>query len=180
MLEEPDRIFDPHHQTNRPYLLRELRRHPENARFFANREEFEAIDHQRFTRDYLFNAKSTLFSDQSSLSPNLDTVIGMIHQSGGLAFLAHPFVYSKHLIDSLDELAKSGIDGVECHYGTFTSEQKRFLSDFCMQTELFQSGGSDFHGLDMRPKNIMGLSNGERIPLGLIEPWLCLVSQHII
>lgn len=33
MCENPERIFDPNYDTNRPYLLEELRRHSENAVF---------------------------------------------------------------------------------------------------------------------------------------------------
>lgn len=43
-----------------------------------------------------------------------------------------------------------------------------------------RSGGSDFHGLDMRPKNRMGFSSGERIPLDLIREWLPLVEKQMI
>ena len=135
---------------------------------------------QRFSRDYLFNAQSALYSDQSSLSPNLMTLLDMINTCGGLAFLAHPFVYSQNVISSLDDLAASGIDGMECFYGTFTSEQKKFLFDFCEEKGLFKSGGSDFHGLKMRPKNIIGYSDGEKIPFSLIEPWFKKVERSLI
>lgn len=180
MLRHPESVFDPHRDTERPYLLAELRRHPENARFFGSAEALEAIDEQQFTRNYLFNVESPLFCDQSSLSPTLSCVIEMIHQSGGLAFLAHPFAYSKHLTDHLEALAETGLDGVECHYGTFTAEQKIFLCSFCRERGLYCSGGSDFHGLDMRPKNRMGFSSGERIPLDLIREWLPLVEKQMI
>ncbi|MBQ2242193.1 MAG: PHP domain-containing protein [Clostridia bacterium] len=180
MKEEPHTIFDPSRETNRPYLLREMQRHPENVRFFESEEEFLNLTPQRFSRDYLFNAQSALYSDQSSLSPDLMTLLDMINTCGGLAFLAHPFVYSQNVISSLDDLAASGIDGMECFYGTFTSEQKKFLFDYCEEKGLFKSGGSDFHGLKMRPKNIIGYSDGEKIPFSLIEPWFKKVERSLI
>lgn len=180
MKEEPHTIFDPSRETNRPYLLREMQRHPENVRFFESEEEFLNLTPQRFSRNYLFNAQSSLYSDQSSLGPDLMTVLDMINTCGGLAFLAHPFVYSQNVISSLDDLAASGIDGMECFYGTFTSEQKRFLFDYCEEKGLFKSGGSDFHGLKMRPKNIIGYSDGEKIPFSLIEPWFKKVERSLI
>ena len=180
MKEEPHTIFDPSRETNRPYLLREMQRHPENVRFFESEEEFLNLTPQRFSRDYLFNAQSALYSDQSSLSPDLMTLLDMINTCGGLAFLAHPFVYSQNVISSLDDLAASGIDGMECFYGTFTSEQKKFLFDYCEEKGLFKSGGSDFHGLKMRPKNIIGYSDGEKIPFSLIEPWFKRVERSLI
>ena len=180
MKEEPHTIFDPSRETNRPYLMREMQRHPENVRFFESEEEFLNLTPQRFSRDYLFNAQSALYSDQSSLSPDLMTLLDMINTCGGLAFLAHPFVYSQNVISSLDDLAASGIDGMECFYGTFTSEQKKFLFDYCEEKGLFKSGGSDFHGLKMRPKNIIGYSDGEKIPFSLIEPWFKKVERSLI
>ena len=180
MREEPWTIFDPSRETNRPYLMREMQRHPENIRFFESEEEFLNLTPQRFSRDYLFNAQSALYSDQSPLSPDLMTLLDMINTCGGLAFLAHPFVYSHNVISSLDELAASGIDGMECFYGTFTNEQKKFLFDYCEEKGLFKSGGSDFHGLKMRPKNIIGYSNGEKIPFSLIEPWFDKVKNSLI
>ena len=180
MKEEPHTIFDPSRETNRPYLLREMQRHPENVRFFESEEEFLNLTPQRFSRDYLFNAQSALYSDQSPLSPDLMTLLDMINTCGGLAFLAHPFVYSQNVISSLDDLAASGIDGMECFYGTFTHEQKKFMFDYCEEKGLFKSGGSDFHGLKMRPKNIIGYSDGEKIPFSLIEPWFKKVERSLI
>ena len=180
MREEPRIIFDPSRETNRPYLMREMQRHPENVRFFESEEEFLKLTPQRFSRNYLFNAQSPLYSDQSPLSPDLMTVLDMISTCGGLAFLAHPFVYSQNVISSLDDLAASGIDGMECFYGTFTSEQKKFLFDYCEEKGLFKSGGSDFHGLKMRPSNPIGFSSGEKIPFSLIQPWFGKVENNLI
>ena len=180
MKEEPHTIFDPSRETNRPYLMREMQRYPENVRFFESEEEFLSLTPQKFSRNYLFNAQSALYSDQSPLSPDLLTVLDMISTCGGLAFLAHPFVYSQNVISSLDDLAASGIDGIECFYGTFTPEQKKFMFDYCEEKGLFKSGGSDYHGLKMRPGNPIGFSAGEKIPFSLIEPWFGRVENSLI
>ncbi len=180
MIEEPWTLFDPSHDTNRPHLLAEIKRHPENLRFFESEEEFLNLNHQRFMRNYLFNAQSVLYSDQSPLSADLSTVLDMIKSCGGLAFLAHPFSYSQNVLSSLDDLAAVGLDGMECFYGTFTREQKKFMFDFCEEKGLFKSGGSDYHGVKMRPKNILGYSDGEKIPFSLIEPWFGRVESSVI
>ena len=176
MCEQPEAIFDPGRETDRPYLLAELKRHPENARFFKSRDEFESITPGSFSREYLFNPRSPLFSDQSSLTPSIEKVIRIIRECGGLAFLAHPFVYSESIINALDEVVSCGLDGIECYYGTFNEEQKQFLEAYCDENGLFKSGGSDHHGLDMRPNNIMGHSAGESIPYSLVSPWLDKIS----
>ena len=180
MIEKPWTLFDPSHKTNRPYLLAEMKRHPENARFFDSDEEFFNLSEQRFTRNYLFNAQSVLYSDQSPLSPDISTVLDIIKKCGGLAFLAHPFSYSQNVLASLDSLASCGLDGIECFYGTFTADQKKFMYNFCEEKELFKSGGSDYHGRIMRPQNILGHSNGEKIPFSLIEPWFKKIESSLI
>ena len=180
MIEEPWTLFDPSRETNRPYLLNEIKHHPENRRFFESEDEFLHIDRQRFARNYLFNATSPLYSDQSSLSVDLLTVLDMIKSCGGLSFLAHPFSYSQNVLSSIDDLAASGIDGLECHYGTFTAEQKRFMTDYCDARNLYKSGGSDYHGRIMRPYNVLGYSAGEKIPFSLIEPWIGKVEKSFL
>lgn len=172
MCEHPEAVFDPGRKNDRPYLLAELQRHPENARFFRSRDEFESINRHRFSREYLFNPRSPLFSDQSSLVPSIEKVIHIIRECGGLTFLAHPFVYSQNIIDSLDEVVAYGLDGIECYYGTFNEEQKQFLETYCDKNGLLKSGGSDHHGLDIRPNNIMGRSAGESISYSLVSSWL--------
>lgn len=176
MCEHPEAVFDPGRENYRTYLLAELRRYPENARFFRSRDEFESIDRHRFSREYLFNPRSPLFSDHSSLLPSIEKVIRIIKECGGLTFLAHPFVYSKNIINALDEVVAYGLEGIECYYGTFNKEQKQFLEDYCDKRGLLKSGGSDHHGLDMRPNNIMGRSAGETIPYSLVSPWLDKIS----
>ncbi len=172
MCEHPETVFDPGRKNNRPHLLAELQKHPENARFFKSYDEFENITPGSFSREYLFNPQSPLFSDQSSLFPSLEKVLYIIRECGGLTFLAHPFVYSESIINALDEVVAYGLDGIECYYGTFTEPQKQFLATYCDENGLLKSGGSDHHGLDMRPDNIMGRSAGQAIPHSLVSPWL--------
>jgi predicted metal-dependent phosphoesterase TrpH len=104
----------------------------------------------------------------------------MIRKCDGLSFLAHPFLYSQNVLSSLDTLAECGLDGMECFYGTFTTEQKRFLFNYCEEKGLYKSGGSDYHGIKMRPKNLLGYSNGEKIPHSLIEPWFKKIEWSLI
>jgi len=181
MCHHPETLFDLKRGGNRIVLQQEMLRFATNARFFKSEEEFRTINRHRFTRDYLFNPHSTLYVDQSSLFPSLEQVIGWIHQAGGLAFLAHAFIYAPSIVASLDDITASyALDGLECHYGTFTKEQKAFMDEYCLQKGLFRSGGSDSHGLDFRPENHMGYSAGERIEQDLIEPWLDKVRASLI
>ncbi len=89
-------------------------------------------------------------------------------------------MYSENIILALDNIAEYALDGMECFYGTFTPEQKRFMVDHCDKNNLLKSGRSDYHGLVMRPNNILGFSAGERIPFDLIEPWLARAKESLI
>ena len=176
----PESLFDPTHETNRPYLLREIQRYPENACFFKSREEFEKMDRHRFARDYLFHAGSSLYSDQSCFCLSFSDTVKVIHDCGGLAFLAHPLLYAPHFVSYLEDIACSDIDGIECCYGTFTTEQQQFLMDFCLNHGLYQSGGSDFHGLNKRPLNIFGQAGGAPILQTMIEPWFSIIKEQCL
>ncbi len=178
---------DPYNHPNlfdlgpRPLILEEARRFPENAHFFESEEEFYTMSRHRWARYYLFNPKSELYIDQSAMFPSLRDVTEAIHQAGGLAFLAHTYIYSPTIAEALEDVALHyGLDGLECHYGIFTPEQKKTLCDFCDAHGLYKSGGSDFHGYAMRPDNIMGRSGGERIELSLVADWLDKVKDSLI
>ncbi len=165
----------------RQLILDDMKKHKENARFFNSEAEFKTIVRTVFARQYMFNPESPLYINASSCYANAQKVVEAIHQSGGLAFLAHPFSYSPHAISMLENTVKKlSLDGCECEYATFTSEQKEFMHNFCDEHNLFKSGGSDFHGLAARPQNIMGFSNGERIKKELIFDWLPLIKDKII
>lgn len=166
---------------SRMRMLENMRRHIQNARFFRSEDEFMTCSRHVFFRNYLNNTKSTLFVDRSSLLPSLEQTVDIIHKCGGKAFLAHIYSYCDEVVRSFEDIAQNyNLDGIECHYGTFTKEQKNTLCDYCEKHNLFMSGGSDFHGYKMRPENIFGKSAGEPIPLELITPWLDLVKDSLI
>ena len=112
--------------------------------------------------------------------PTVKSIIESIHSCGGLAFLAHALIYDETLVATLDEIIAEGLDGLECHYGTFTAEQQAFLCAKCHEHHIYMSGGSDFHGLDMRPKNLMGLAGGIKIPRSLVSDWENQVADRLI
>lgn len=170
MSESPWDILIKGKDIARAFWLEEMKRHPENARFFKSEEEFLNMTEGPFARLYLFNPSSPLYIDATYLFHEYGEIAEAIHLCGGLAFLAHPFIFSKNVTDNLEEF--TCLDGMECHYGTFTKEQKRFACDFCDAHGLYKSGGSDYHGEDMRPQNVFARSCGERIELSLITDWI--------
>lgn len=70
--------------------------------------------------------------------------IDLIHDAGGLAFLAHPGIYSFDV--PLEILVKHGLDGIEVYHSKHAAETTAHWLDVANEHDLLISGGSDFHG----------------------------------
>ena len=75
--------------------------------------------------------------------------IDLIHQAGGLAFLAHP--HSLKLNDEeieikIKKLKDIGLDGVEYAHSKHTNEQTVLYKQIALKYGMLLSAGSDFHG----------------------------------
>ncbi|MDD4624594.1 MAG: PHP domain-containing protein [Bacilli bacterium] len=167
---EENIVFNPKKESCRSYLVKEIKRYPENYKFFLEKSSIDSKS--GFTRNEAFNPKSPLYVDESSLFPSLDKAIDIVHKSGGLCFLAHTFAYSPTIVNELDNIINNyEFDGIECYYTTFTEEQTKFLLDYCSKHNLFMSGGSDFHGNNKINHN-MGIGSGNmNIHEHIIKPW---------
>lgn len=71
--------------------------------------------------------------------------IALIHDSGGLAVLAHPGL--NHTDEVIPDLVRAGMDGIECfHSKHSTSMTQRYL-EIADHHRLLVTGGSDCHGM---------------------------------
>ncbi|MDQ3704611.1 MAG: PHP domain-containing protein [Chloroflexota bacterium] len=90
--------------------------------------------------------------------------IGLIHEAGGVAVLAHPTKVN-NVEDVLPVLVEAGLDGLEVYYGEYDSLTKSWLRSLAEKYALICTGGSDFHGLS-------SLSHAQ---LASVEvPWECV------
>ncbi len=71
--------------------------------------------------------------------------ISAIRGAGGLPSLAH-FADAYERIDLVEELAKSGLGGLEVHYRHFDADTVADLADVARELRLIPTGGSDYHG----------------------------------
>ncbi len=98
--------------------------------------------------------------------------IELIHQSGGIAVLAHPLLYGlgqEQLRLLFSRLRKAGLDGVEVFYSSNSREEERLSRQLARDYDLVPSGGSDFHG-DNKPEISLGTGRGNlRIPYSVLE-----------
>lgn len=142
---EENIVFDPKVESSRVAFVKEIKKYPDNFKFFLY--ESSITTDSGFTRNEVYNPKSPLYVDESSLFPSLEKTIDMIHSAGGLAFLAHVYAYSSNISEELINILDNyNLDGLECFYTTFTDEQSKYLVDLCKKRSLYMSGGSDFHG----------------------------------
>lgn len=159
MAQNPEALFDPDRITSRFSFLTEIKRHPENERFFD--KPMAEVTDRDFSREYIYNPASALFV-KIDLFPSFDKTVEMIHNAGGKVFLAHTYEYTPHIAASLAEMAPK-LDGIECYYTTFSAEQTEYLCDFCKQNGLLMSGGSDFHGEPIKSNKIGAATLGAPI-----------------
>lgn len=168
-------IFDPTFESCRQAFAREIKKYSENNKFFLNQDTINT--NRGFTRNEVHNPKSPLYVNQTSLYPSLKKTIEMIHNSGGLAFLAHTFAYSSNITKELLNIINNfELDGLECYYTTFTKEQSDYLTQICKSKGMYKSGGSDFHGIRKKNHNL-GIGNGNLcINESIVNDW---VSTYI-
>ena len=73
----------------------------------------------------------------------LPEIVKMIKAAGGFAVCAHP---SRFLLDNVDILIDSGIEGLEVLHPDLSDDEKALSYKICMEKNLYVSGGSDHSG----------------------------------
>lgn len=123
----------------------ELIKYEENKSILKE-DVWQSFSH--FFRKGLTNKNSKLYINHAEFKPSIKEVIDIIHSSGGIAFLAHPYQYKfSDIEDFLDRIFdQNELDGIECFYTLFSEEQTNYLKDFANKRNILISGGSDYHG----------------------------------
>ena len=163
--------WDPIHDWANPTIYREIKKYPQNQEKCPKDmwEDFEIFRHK-----YCYNKNSMIYIDKTKDFPTIEEGINQIHNAGGLAFLAHIYIYKwaedkKKLIDDL--VNNYDFDGIECYYSKFTNEQSEYVLEVCKKRNLYKSGGCDYHG-ENSPDIQLGVGKGNlEIPNEIIEEW---------
>ncbi|MFO7860433.1 MAG: PHP domain-containing protein [Desulfosalsimonas sp.] len=102
------------------------------------------------------------YVDRFRIKP--EEAIFHIHQSGGVAVLAHPGLLVFELGGELEKLvaglAAMGLDGLEAYYSSHSPRQTAAFEAIAEKYDLLLTGGSDFHG-DINPEIRMGKGAGD-------------------
>lgn len=76
--------------------------------------------------------------------PDVFDVLEEILSAGGIAVLAHPYLYDS--IELMDALVEKGLCGVEAWHPTMSEEETAAMLKYAKKHKLLATGGSDFHG----------------------------------
>ena len=112
---------------------------------------------------YLYKVHSSIF-----YRTDAKIVIDAIHEAGGIAILAHPKdIEKKYKIDIeefLPHLIEIGIDGIEVYNSIHKFEDTIKYKKLAEKYELLTSGGSDYHGPNVKGKVKLGMVTKDYIP----------------
>jgi predicted metal-dependent phosphoesterase TrpH len=92
------------------------------------------------------------YVERYKLAP--EAAIQLVRRSGGLAVLAHPFIYGRYgerkasldLGRWLPRLREAGLEGIEVYYPNYPRRARRQLLALAIKYGLLITGGSDYHG----------------------------------
>ena len=153
------------------HMYFELIKHKENMKYMS--EFMDSFNN--FRRNGLDNPNSIFYMGENNYpQPLFRDVVDVIHKSGGLVFLAHPFEYMfEDTISFIDYLRREvQLDGIECFHPSAESDNRiEKLIIYARKNNLYISGGSDYHGT--KKHNIdLGVGTGTlKIPKEYIEEW---------
>lgn len=94
-----------------------------------------------------------------------EEAVALIHAAGGAAVLAHP-VYVRDFPTVVERLVPAGLDGIEVYYPDHTPDIEWCAGELAQHFGLIMTGGSDFHGLNMTGKAMLGAALA---PPGAVE-----------
>ncbi|PKM67363.1 MAG: hypothetical protein CVU94_06505 [Firmicutes bacterium HGW-Firmicutes-19] len=103
--------------------------------------------------------------------PDARDVIHYIHQTRGIAILAHPMISVKSLED-VKEL--KSLDGIEVYCSYHDQQQGLKVKQFAEDQNLLISAGSDYHG-----KNKPSINLGDTHEEGSSEEWFLKIKEAI-
>lgn len=90
---------------------------------------------------------------------NYKEAINLIKSAGGYAILAHPHsleLNKEELLEMIKELMNYGLDGIEVYHSNHSEEQMLEYKAIADELGLLYSGGSDYHGINVKPDISLG------------------------
>ena len=118
------------------------------------------------------------YVDRFRLQP--EEAIALIRGAGGVPVMAHPMSVTQdfaELREVVAKLADVGIRGIEAYYNGHSPDTTLECLRLARHFGLLVTGGSDFHGQDVKPGIRIGVGNGSLfVPDRLLEPLLAEIN----
>lgn len=94
--------------------------------------------------------------------------VKLLHDAGGIAVLAHPGQNLQSDYAFLEQIIKTGIDGIEAYSSYHSNVEAALFDEFAQQHGLLVTCGSDFHG-KTKPSIPLGGHRGEAVILRILD-----------
>ena len=95
---------------------------------------------------------------------SLSEGVELIKSAGGISVLAHPGQNLKGDYGFLEELIKTGINGIEAYSSYHSQEDAQYFADIAQKNKLLITCGSDFHGKIKPAISLLGHGAGNAMP----------------
>ena len=125
-----------------------------NTKGFTYNKDTNKIENIEFKNEYKGLIEKINLLPRLLAKRNVKKLIETIHNSGGIAVLAHPACYWALSLEKLvKDLINDGLDGIEVYYPYphlrsivkfHTSEKVKKIAN--KYPQLIKTGGTDFHG----------------------------------
>ena len=157
----------------------------EILKYEENIAKLQELGEKDLTRNNFFrkcesNPNSIFYFDASKYIRTIDEIIKDIHEAGGLAFLAHAYMYEfENPRQEIENIAKNTeIDGLECKYPLFSEEQIEEIISIAKKYDKYMSGGTDYHAKN-KPNIKLGTGLGDNLCIekDFIQNWLAKVLE---
>ena len=112
-----------------------------------------------FYKKYHTNSQSKYFVDETKMLPSLTECLKVIHDAGGISSLAHSGAYGftkEEMRKFIEYAINCGVKGLELKYNCHTEDDERLIKTLAERSNLYLTGGSDFHGGKVKPNVKIG------------------------
>lgn len=144
-----------------PIIPETITRHASGSTNVFKQHIMHALMEAGFADSFFGDVFRKLFSRNGGCAyvpieyPDVREIVQLIRSAGGIAVLAHPFVYDS--IELMEELASEGLlDGIEVWHPSNNEERTNQLKLFADKHNLLTTGGTDFHGIYTDPLRPLG------------------------
>lgn len=104
-----------------------------------------------------------------------EDAIAILHENGGVVFIAHPTYMGDDYVENIRLLQSLGADGIETYYKHYAADTVAGLASLARELGMAASGGSDYHGLGNPDDRDIG---DIPFPDERVEAFLAFIDAH--